>query len=125
MIRTVVSKMVSIVNELLEDINADIADVKSANHENLLDRNDSKLEKMEKINSYKQELNTLLAQAIENGEDVNQYRDDVDALESKLLELSNLNNKLAAIVLPVKEMYKEIIEDISYANGGSAIEVRA
>ncbi len=125
MIKNIVINMVKIVKELQEDILLDIEDVKQANHEQLLDRNDIKLEKMEQIASLKEQLNSSLVQSVQAGEDVDQYRDDVDQLEKHLLELSKLNAKLASIVLPVKEMYKEIIDDIAIANGGSLIEVRA
>lgn len=125
MIKNIVNKMVNVVDGLQADILADIEDVKQANHEKLLDRNDIKLEKMEQIASYKEELNGALVQAVQAGEDIDIYREDVDVLENKLLQLSQLNAKLAAIVLPVKEMYKEIIDEITAAHGGSLIEISA
>ena len=125
MIKSIVNNMITIVKDLQNDILLDIEDVRKANHEQLLDRNDIKLEKMEKIASLKEKLNTHLVQAVQSGEDVDQYRDDVDNLEKTLLELSKLNAKLAAIVLPVKEMYKDIIDDIARNNGGSLLEVTA
>ena len=125
MIKNIVNNMIKIVKELQEDILLDIEDVKNANHEQLLDRNDIKLVKMEQIASLKEELNTSLVQAVHAGEDIDQYREYVDNLEKNLLDLSKLNAKLAAIVLPVKEMYKDIIDDISRSNGGSLLEVRA
>ena len=103
----------------------DIEDVRNANHESLLDRNDIKLANMENLAQYKIDLNNLLVQAVQNGDDVDQYRQKVDDLEKALLELSVINSKLGSIVLPVKQMYKEIIDDISRANGGSLIEVMA
>ncbi len=125
MIQETVANMIKIVNDLKKSITEDIEDVKNANHEKLLDRNDIKLTNIEQISILKEKLNNELAQAIQSGEDVNKYRDDVNSLETHLLELSKLNSKLAAIVLPVKEMYKEIIDDISKANGGSLLEVHA
>jgi len=125
MIKTIVSDMIKVVKDLQHDLILDIEDVKQANHEQLLDRNDIKLVKMEDIASLKEQLNVALSGAIEEGIDVNIFRDDVNNLEDELLNLSKLNTKLAAIVLPVKEMYKEMINDIQRANGGSIIEVRA
>ncbi len=125
MIQNIITNMVYIVKEMQDDLKADIEDVKQANHEKLLDRNDVKLVKMERIAALKEELNNALVQEVQSGGDVDIYRDDVDALEVQLIELSKLNSKLAAIVLPVKEMYKEMIDEISRANGGSILEVRA
>ena len=125
MIKDIVIKMIQVVVELQSDILEDIEDVKLANHEKLLDRNDAKLEKMEQIAIFKESLNNALVQAVQAGEDIDKYRDDVDMLENHLIKLSQLNSKLAAIVLPVKEMYKEIIDDITASHGGSLIEVLA
>jgi len=125
MIPIIVKDMVKVVKDLQQDILLDIEDVKQANHEKLLDRNDLKLEKMEKIANLKEELNNTLVQEVQNGVDVDKYRVDVDLLEENLVKLSTLNGKLATIVLPVKEMYKDIINEITKANGGSLLEVRA
>ncbi len=125
MIQNTISNMIKVVNELQQAILDDIEDVKHANHEKLLDRNDIKLEQMEQIAQYKEQLNSQLVQAVQGGEDVDIYRQDVDDLEVQLIELSKLNTKLAAIVLPVKEMYKDIINEITKANGGSLLEIRA
>ncbi len=125
MIPDIITKMIEIVELLKGSILDDIEDVRKANHEKLLDRNDIKLEYMEQIASLKEELNQNLIQEVQAGVNVDKYREDVDRLEVHLIQLSKLNTKLAAIVLPVKEMYREIIEDISKANGGSLFEVRA
>jgi DNA repair exonuclease SbcCD ATPase subunit len=125
MIINTIEEMICIVVELKQDLLEDIEDVKQANHEKLLNRNDIKLKKMEQIASFKEKLNKQLVQAVQSGEDVDQYREDVNNLEEHLLELSKLNSKLATIVLPVKEMYKEIIDDISSSNGGTLLEVHA
>jgi chromosome segregation ATPase len=125
MIKNIVTQMTQTVYSLQDDIKADIEDVKQANHEKLLDRNDTKLEKIEQITSLKEQLNNALAKAMQVGEDIEQYRKDIDNLEDNLLNLSKLNGKLAAIVLPVKEMYKEIIDEIVKTNGGSLVEVCA
>ena len=120
-----INEILEIANSLKESILLDIEDVKSANHEKLLERNDTKLELMTKVSVSHDELNQLLAQAMENGEDINNYRDAVDVLEENLRDLYALNGKLASIVLPVKEMYKDIINEITKSNGGSLIEVTA
>ena len=125
MVKDIIKHMIDSVSQLQQYLNDDIEDVKNANHEKLLDRNDVKLERMDQIAHLKSELNAKLSLAIQEGIDVNMYRDDVDALEKQLLILSKLNTKLAAIVLPVQEMYREIIDDISKANGGTMLEVHA
>ena len=125
MINNIVSTMIRIVLDLKEDIKLDIENVKKAEHEQLLDRNDEKLEKMQKVASLKEDLNGTLIQLVQSGEDIEQYKDMIDNLEIHLKELYELNGKLAAIVLPVKEMYKDIIDDISKVNGGALLEVHA
>jgi DNA repair exonuclease SbcCD ATPase subunit len=125
MINNQVNKMIEMAILLKQAIKDDISDVKAANHEKLLDRNDEKLELMQNISDAHSKLNQLLAQAMQDGEDLNQYRQSVDNLEEHLRELYDLNGKLASIVLPVKQMYKQIIDDISAINGGSLFEVIA
>ena len=125
MITLQVNRMITMAISLKEAIKEDIDDVKMANHEKLLDRNEIKLQLMQDISSSHQELNELLADAMQNGEDINNYRDIVNKLEEHLRELYELNGKLASIVLPVKQMYKEIIDDITRINGGSVFEVIA
>ncbi|MCK5295081.1 MAG: hypothetical protein KAJ49_10530 [Arcobacteraceae bacterium] len=125
MITNQVNKMIDMAVSLKEAIKEDIEDVKMANHEKLLDRNEIKLELMQNISNAHQELNELLATAMQNGEDINDYRDIVNNLEEHLRELYDLNGKLASIVLPVKQMYKQIIDDITLVNGGSLFEVTA
>ena len=104
-------------------IKEDITDVQNAKHEKLLERNDDKLSLMTQISSAHNDLNQLLLDAMNNEIDIDQYRSTVDELEAHLRELYELNGKLASIVLPVKQMYKEIIDDITSSNGGSLIEV--
>ena len=125
MINSQVNNMIDMAITLKKAISEDIEDVKMANHEKLLDRNDMKLQLMEDISSSHQKLNELLATAMQNGEDINNYRDIINKLEEHLRELYELNGKLASIVLPVKQMYKQIIDDITYVNGGSMFEVTA
>jgi len=125
MIENHVKNMINLAILLKKDIALDIEDVQLANHEKLLERNDEKLELMNNISSAHQELNQLLSNAMQNGEDINNYRDIVDTLEEHLRELYELNGKLASIVLPVKQMYKEIIDEITTINGGTLFEVSA
>ena len=117
--------MIELAIALKKDIALDIEDVQLANHEKLLERNDEKLELMKNISDAHQVLNGLLSDAIQNNVDVNQYRNIVDTLEEHLRELYELNGKLASIVLPVKQMYKDIIDDITRLNGGALFEVNA
>jgi len=125
MINNKVNEMISLAISLKAAITNDIDDVTNANHEKLLDRNEEKLNLMKNISDSHAQLNELLANAIANGEDVDNFRDSVNSLEEHLRELYELNGKLASIVLPVKQMYKEIIDEITLKNGGSLFEVTA
>jgi len=125
MIEVIVNKMSSLVNELKESINQDIKDIKEAKHEELLKRNDKKHLLIDEITNLKTELNQELVKKIQQGIDVNIYRKDVDFLEIQLKELYELNKKLASIVLPVQQMYKELVSEISAANGGRIFDIKA
>ena len=125
MIKSQVNRMINLAVALKSAISEDIKDVKSANHEKLLERNDEKLELMIQISESQKVLNQILVDEINKGADIDQFRDDVDLLEFHLRELYELNGKLASIVLPVKEMYRQIIDEISEQNGGMLFEVRA
>ncbi|PIF04108.1 MAG: hypothetical protein CSA86_03165 [Arcobacter sp.] len=125
MIDITVLELQSVTNALKESILLDIEDVKKANHESLVERNSSKLTLMDKLTQLKQQLNTELSQEYQKGKDISVYKTSIDDLEIQLRELYELNGKLASIVLPVKEMYKEIIDEITKVNGGSLIEVMA
>ncbi|WP_419769153.1 MAG: hypothetical protein ACNI3C_07265 [Candidatus Marinarcus sp.] len=125
MIETTVNEMIEIIEKLKQSINDDIEDIKLANHEKLLERNEIKQEYMETIVELKTKLNTELVNVMKNGVDVNIYRDKVDNLEAKLRELYALNGKLASIVLPVKQMYKEIVDELTAQTGGNIFEIKA
>jgi hypothetical protein len=125
MIKSQVNRMINLAIALKNAIAEDIKDVRNANHEKLLERNDEKLELMMQITESQKVLNQILTDEINRGTDINQFRDDVDLLEFHLRELYELNGKLASIVLPVKEMYRQIIDEITTQNGGMLFEVRA
>lgn len=125
MIEITVLELQSITSELKESIVLDIHDVKKANHESLVTRNSVKLTLMDSLSELKQKLNSELSDEYKKGNDISIYKNSIDELEKQLRELYELNGKLASIVLPVKEMYKEIIDEISQNNGGSLIEVMA
>lgn len=125
MINNKINEMITMAVQLKLAIQNDIEDVTNANHEKLLDRNEEKLQLMQDISSSHTALNELLASAMQNGEDINNFRDAVNTLEIHLRELYELNGKLASIVLPVKQMYKEIIDEITANNGGTLFEVTA
>ncbi len=125
MIEITVKKMLTIITSLKEAILEDIEDIKAANHEKLLERNDKKQEYMNTISDLKNELNQELLRVVTCGEDVNVYRDIVNNLEEELKELYELNGKLASIVLPIKKMYKEIVDELMEQSGGNIFEVKA
>lgn len=125
MIETIVNKMLVTIENLKQAIKDDIEDIKLANHEKLLERNDRKQEYMDDIVNLKNELNHELVIAVKNGVDVNIYRNIVNHLEDELRELYTLNGKLASIVLPVKQMYKEIVDELTERSGGNIFEIKA
>jgi hypothetical protein len=125
MIKNIVSELKSIVSELHNSIILDIEDVKKARHESLVQRNNIKLDLMDNLSGLKQKLNEELASEYQKGMDITVYKESIDELEVQLGELYKANGKLASIVLPVKEMYKEIIDELTSQNGGSLVEVMA
>jgi len=125
MVENIVNNMSTLIIKLKNSITQDIEDIKLAKHEELLKRNDEKHFIIEKITSLKLELNKELIQEIQKGVDVNIYRQSVDSLEVELKELYELNKKLASIVLPVQQMYKDLVSEISAANGGNFFDIKA
>lgn len=125
MIETTVNKMLMTIENLKQAIKDDIEDIKLANHEKLLERNEKKQAYMDDIVELKNELNQGLVQAVKSGVDVNIYRNSVNHLEEELKELYSLNGKLASIVLPVKQMYKEIVDELTERSGGNIFEIKA
>ena len=125
MIDKIVDEMLELVKELQKSIELDIEDIKQAKHEDLLNRNDNKHYIIDKITNLKQTLNQELLYQIQKGEDIDIYRIKVNSLESELKELYELNKRLASIVLPVQQMYKDLVEEITSANGGQIFDIKA
>lgn len=125
MIEVIIGNMNRLINELKDSINLDIEDIKAAKQEELLKRNDKKLSIIENITNLKQDLNQELIKQLQSGIDVNIYRSKVDFLETNLKELNELNKKLASIVLPVQQMYKELIADVAAKQGGQIFDIKA
>lgn len=124
MIETVINKMHKLIIEMQDSIKMDIADIKAAKNEKLMERNNLKQEMMEEIVRLKEQLNNLLIEESQKGNDINEYRVYVDNLEDELRVLHKLNTKLGSIVLPLKKMYKEIVDDLTSMNGGQLLEVK-
>ncbi len=125
MIESIINDMTQLVTKMQSYIKNDIEDIKKAKHEELLSRNESKQELIEQIFDYKKRLNEELVSQMQNGVDVNIYRDKVDNLEKELKELYELNKKLAFIVQPIQQMYKDIVDDLTEKNGGNLFHVKA
>ena len=125
MIENTIKNMSELIVKLKNSISQDIEDIKVAKHEELLKRNDEKHIMIEDITLLKAQLNKELMSKIQEGIDVNIYRDSVDALEVELRELYELNRKLASIVLPVQQMYKDLVSEISASNGGNFFDIKA
>lgn len=125
MIEEIIDNMLNDVKKLQESIKADLEDVRAARHEDLLTRNDEKHSLIDEITQLKATLNQALIDKMNEGVDVNIYRSKVDSLENELRELYELNKELASIVLPVQQMYKDLVDEITAANGGSIFDVKA
>ncbi len=125
MIENIIKDMTNLVNKMQKYLEQDIEDVKLAKHEELLTRNDKKHFIIDKISSYKQQLNQEIVSQMQSGIDVNIYREQVDNLENELRKLYELNRKLALIVEPIQQMYKDIVNDLTDKNGGNLFHVKA
>ena len=125
MIVKIIENMSDLINKLKISINQDILDIKEAKHEELLTRNDEKHHMIDEIMNLKTKLNQELMSILQKGEDVNIYRTSVDSLETELKDLYELNKKLASIVLPVQQMYKDLVSEIAIANGGNFFDIKA
>ena len=125
MIENTIKDMSALIIKLKNSILQDIEDIKAAKHEELLKRNDEKHIMIEDITLLKAQLNKELMVKIQEGVDVNIYRESVDLLEIELKELYELNRRLASIVLPVQQMYKDLVSEISEANGGKFFDIKA
>ena len=125
MIDETIQRMSELVKNLQKSIELDLQDVKNAKHEELLSRNDDKHNMINEITELKAKLNQELVEKMQEGIDVNIYRHQVDSLEVELKNLYELNKSLASIVLPVQQMYKELVEEITVANGGNIFNVKA
>ncbi len=125
MIENIIKEMSNLVKNLKDSIEQDILDIKDAKHEELLKRNDEKHLMIDEITRLKSELNKELVRKIEEGVDINIYRQSVDLLEISLKELYELNKKLASIVLPVQQLYKDLVSEITAANGGQIFDIKA
>ncbi len=125
MIDKIVDEMLKEISDLKASILADIEDIKQGKHEKLLDRNDEKHSLIEMILAKKQDLNNQIVTMLQNNQDVNQYKEKIDYLENELKDLYKLNRRLAAIVLPIQKMYKEIVDELNASNGGNLFDVKA
>ena len=125
MIEKTIKDMSDLIVKLKNSIIQDIEDIKAAKHEQLLRRNDEKHILIDNITSLKSQLNSELISKMQDGVNVNIYRKSVDLLEIELKELYELNRKLASIVLPVQQMYKDLVSEIAEANGGKFFDIKA
>ena len=125
MVDKIVDNMQQLILELKNAITQDIEDIKASKHEELFGRNDRKNSIINEIMNQKVELNKELTTLIQNNFDVNIYRDKVNELEEGLTTLYELNRKLANIVLPIKQMYKELLDEISEQSGGQIFDIKA
>ena len=80
---------------------------------------------IDEITLLKTKLNEELMSKIQEGVDVNIYRESVDLLEIELKNLYELNKRLASIVLPVQQMYKDLVSEITAVNGGKIFDIKA
>lgn len=124
MVSKKVDDMLLIVLKMQKTIKEDIEDIKEAKHENLLNRNDLKQEFIDEIVKLKVSLNNELVEAVKKGIDISSFKEKIDNLEDELRNLYKLNTKLASIVLPIQQMYKEIVDDITDHTGRSILDIK-
>ena len=124
MIENTIKNMSDLIIKLKSSIEQDIVDIKAAKHEELLKRNDEKHIMIDEITLLKTKLNEELMSKIQEGVDVNIYRQSVDTLEVQLKEIYELNKKLASIVLPVQKMYKDLVSEITAVKGGQLFDIK-
>ena len=115
-----INKMIALTKQLQEYVEQDIVDVKSANHNSLFERNAIKTIKMDELLTAKKAISSQLS----DSDELYAYVDILNDLEKELQQLYTLNDSLASIVLPVNEIYKEILDDISNEQG-NLVEVNA
>jgi hypothetical protein len=125
MVNKIIQQLKESTQSLIDATYADMEDVRKANHTKLLERNSYKQELMEQVSILKQQLNDELSTQYHEGKNISVYKDSIDELELSLRDLHRANQQLASIVLPVRDIYKEIIDEITQQNGGSLIEVTA
>ena len=125
MIENTIKNMSDLIIKLKSSITQDIEDIKAAKHEELLKRNDEKHIMIDEITLLKTKLNEELMSKIQEGVDVNIYRQSVDLLEVELKDLYELNKRLASIVLPVQQLYNDLVSEITAANGGKIFDIKA
>ena len=109
MIENTIKNMSDLIIKLKSSIEQDIEDIKAAKHEELLKRNDEKHIMIDKITSLKTKLNEEL----------------MSKIEIELKDLYELNKRLASIVLPVQQMYKDLVSEITAVNGGKIFDIKA
>lgn len=125
MVIEIIKKISLAVKDMKLAIESDIKDIQNANNQNLMERNDKKEVLIDNITQLKNDLNVELVKKVEEGVDVNIYKEEIDSLEDELKELYLLNKKLSNIVLPIQKMYQELVEDLSLLNGGNAFDIKA
>lgn len=125
MINNIIDEMMFSVKKLQEMIVEDLDDVKKAKHQSLSERNSLKQDYMDKIIKYKKNLNEEIVKLLKANEDVNIYREKIDNLELELKKLFELNRKLGQVVLPIRDMYREIVKEVTKDSGGNIIEIKA
>ena len=125
MINNILNKLFITVDNVKNYMNLDIEDAKLANHNALIMRNEPKVLFLEQLDLLKRELDIALGNEFRSGVDITIYKLKVDELETKLIEIYTLNGKLASIIIPLLQMYKEIANEVTKSNGGRLIEVMA
>lgn len=125
MINNTISKMQEVIDSLLKCIEEDLQDIRSAKHESLMNRNAKKEKLMRELQETRASLAHLLQGAVKNGEDVEKYRVSINQVEENLKKLHKENSKLAAVVIPVKEMYQELMDEVKNSGQINIMDIKA
>jgi len=119
-----IDKMNKDINNLKNIIDSDIKDIREANHKSIQERIDIKNSLIDSLKNDKIKLNQLLIAEVRNGKDVNIYKKYVDNLEQNLHILQKKNRDFATILMPVKKLYEDLINE-TFGTNSRLVQVKA
>jgi cellulose biosynthesis protein BcsQ len=114
------------INNILVDIRSlvllidqDINDLKTGGSKEVLSRNKLKQELINNIINYKKNIDIQLKNEYKLFNNIDKYKDNINNIEIELSYLNQKNNELAYILLPLKDLYDNIIQDFFHQNNST------